>query len=519
MFVDHFHGSSGTVRTWPALPRPPSADAVVSRTPRSVDLPLDPHAPGPGPLPQRLADQLRDLVATGTLRPGDPLPATRTLANRLGISRGSVVVAYEQLTAEGYLRAVHGSGTVVHPQLARLPRPVPTTPTPAPVRSGPEPAPMIDLRPGVISTEFLATAAWRTAWRRAAADPGGVADSGRRASSGAESLPAAGASALRQGIAERLRRVRAVAADPENILVTAGARDGLQVLLAAMAAAAGRPLTIAFEAPGSPSLRRLPALLGHRTLDAPVDVDGLDPEQLPGGIDVLVVTPSHQFPTGGSLPLARRLALLEHARRDGFLVLEDDYTAEWRWEGAPLPALAGLDDPADPHVALLGSMSSLVGPHAGFGFLLVPMPWRTRLLQAREVLGGMVGGVAQAAWTDLISGGALDRHVQRMRARHRQNLVLLRSRIGQLPTVAVPAVPGGLSAVVLTDPGPESAADENALVAEAAAAGVLVSGLAEYWGGSPPRRGILVGFGGRAEDLRTGLDLLVAVLTGTDGPG
>lgn len=106
-----------------------------------------------------------------------------------------------------------------------------------------------------------------------------------------------------------------------------------------------------------------------------------------------------------------------------------------------------------------------------------------------------------------------------MRARHRQNLALLRSRLGRLSAVEVPTVPGGLSAVVLPDPGPDSAIDEEALVGEAAAAGVLVSGLAGYWGGSPPRRGILVSFGGRAQDLATGLDLLVPVLMGTGGPG
>ncbi|WP_347042286.1 GntR family transcriptional regulator, partial [Brachybacterium nesterenkovii] len=207
----------------------------MPRSARPVDLPLDPTTGPEGSVPERLAAQIRALVAEGTLRPGDPLPSSRALAERLGVSRGSVVGAYLQLSAEGYLAAVRGSGTVVDPALALLPRhPRAGAPVASPTsdRSRAAPAP-IDLRPGASRGLIsLTSPAWRRAWRDAVASAHGVH---------AEPL---GSRALREVLAERLRRVRAVRASAEHVAVTAGTRDGLILLLTALQQRHGRPLTV-----------------------------------------------------------------------------------------------------------------------------------------------------------------------------------------------------------------------------------------------------------------------------------
>ncbi|MCS6711544.1 PLP-dependent aminotransferase family protein [Brachybacterium sp. EF45031] len=487
----------------------------MARTPRPVDLPLDPRVGAEGSVTERLTAQLREAVTTGTLRPGDHLPSTRSLAVRLGVSRGSVVTAYEQLTAEGYVEAVRGSGTRVTPALTShlaSPRPRSADRSPRAAGGAGEPAGAlrgaarrrattgptvphpIDLRPGGVDVSPLVTPAWRSAWREAAAHP-------RRSAP-----PADGDPALRAAIAERLRRVRGCSVDPAAPVVTAGARHGLSLLLTALATRRGRPLVVAFESPGSPGLRQVPALLGHRTVDAPVDTDGLDPAQVPAGIDVLVVTPSHQFPLGADLPLARRLAVLELARERDVLVVEDEHTAEWRWSGAPLPALAGLDDPRDPRVALLGTVSSQLGPGSALGHVVPPAPMRDAVTASQSALGSPVDAVVQDAAARFLTGGGFDRHLQRLRTAHRKRLEILQHTLAEVPGVELQPVPGGLAAVALT------ALPEEKAVARARAAGVLVTGLHGYWGGPTGRDGVLIGFGGPTRELQLGLSRLVEAL-------
>lgn len=469
----------------------------MPRSARPVHLPLDPTTGPEGSVPERLAAQIRALVAEGTLRPGDPLPSSRALAERLGVSRGSVVGAYLQLSAEGYLAAVRGSGTVVDPALALLPRhpragaPV-ASPTSDLSRAAPAP---IDLRPGASRGLIsLTSPAWRRAWRDAAASAHGVR---------AEPL---GSCALREVLAERLRRVRAVRASAEHVAVTAGTRDGLMLLLTALQQRHGRPLTVGFESPGYPSLRRIPHVRGDRVVDVPVDGQGLDPERLPRGLDVLVVTPSHQHPLGGSLPVGRRLAILERARAEGFVVVEDEHTAEWRWEGAPLPALAGLDDPADPCTVLLGSLSSLADPGIVAGHLLAPAWLLESLASVRRAVGTPLGAVPQAALAAFVGYGALDRQLQSARPGHRRRLQLLRDRLSEVPGLFVQDVPGGLAAIMLAD------APVGPLLERAARAGVRVESLDRYWADRAPRPGIVVGFGVPDDDLDEGLRRLVAAL-------
>ncbi|MEV8164715.1 PLP-dependent aminotransferase family protein [Rothia kristinae] len=498
---------------------------------------------GGGPLPTQLAEQIRDLVAVGTLRPGDALPSTRALAARLDISRGSVTTAYDQLTGEGFFIADRG-GTRITPELPALPpRPRGTTPdTPrrsVPAASGvaaaagpgtavaadpgenaaggpgvhaetgpaaeattapearteaPVPALRYDLRPGTPDVSALTTTAWRAAWRTAAAQP-------------SLGHPPQGSAALRRELAEHLRTGRSVPADPEDLLVTGGARDGLRLLLTVLAQRLGRALTVAVEDPGYPSLHRVPAALGHRVVPVPLDAQGLDPAHLetgPARPDVVLVTPSHQYPLGASMPAARRAELLAWAVEHEALLVEDDYDSELRYVGDPLPALAAMDTArygAGDRVATLGSFAKTLTPGLGLGFLLMPPQLRRRLLAHKRDAGAPVSGIVQDAMTGFLAEGGLRRHTARMRREYRRRRDLLARVLAPdrlPPGVRVLPMDGGLHTVVEL-PDRQGTAGERRLVDAAARQEVGVAGLTGYWSRPGARAGLVVGFGGLSE--------------------
>ncbi|MCP3427067.1 PLP-dependent aminotransferase family protein, partial [Rothia sp. AR01] len=477
-----------------------------------------------GPIPGQIVEQVRHLLAAGALHPGDPIPSTRGLAERLGVSRGTVTTAYDQLAGEGYLVSDRGS-TRINPDLppsiarsapadgsptpparpgARRPGPTPPAatgtrgraptpparpgschpgPTPAatsaPTRAAtPSPAPArpvapVDLRPGTPDISSVANTAWRAAWRSAAAHPG--------LGYGPE-----GSAELRRELAEYLRLLRSVVASPEDLVVTAGARDGLRLLLTVLSRRHVRPLTVAVEDPGYPSLHRVPQALGHAVVPVPLDAQGLDPAGLPSGErrpDVVLLTPSHQYPLGTSMPVARRLELIRWAEEQDALLVEDDYDSELRYVGDPLPALAALDSReagAGGRVVTLGSFAKTLTPGLGLGFVLLPPRIREEVLALRRDAGAPVSAVVQDAVAHYMRSGGFRRHTARMRRDYRRRRDML-ARIldaGHLPSgVEVLPMDGGLHAV-LRVPGPE---DEARVLAALERAGIAVAALGEYW--------------------------------------
>src|SRR5699024_5499234 len=239
---------------------------------------------------------------------------------------------------------------------------------------------MVDLRPGQSGLTASADPRWRAAWRRAAAVLEPTAP------------PTAGITGLRVELGSHLRRMRGVLADPADLVVTTGARDGLGLVLELVASRPGRQVLVAVEDPGYPSLRRVPLRLGARLVEVPVDDDGIDVaglRRLRRTPDVVIVTPSHQYPLGTSMSAPRRRELLAWARAGEVIVVEDDFDSELRYVGAPLPALAALDrqdDPAGSCVLTLGSFARTVGSDLGAGFLYVP----TRMVA--DVAGYRSGG-------------------------------------------------------------------------------------------------------------------------------
>lgn len=453
-----------------------------SRTAAELPIVLDRAAEDP--LPVQLAAALREAIDRGALLPGEPVSATRELAWRLGVARGVVVSAYEQLVAEGYLHAGQGQGTRVHPGLRLLRETPAARREPAPRRDARAPIALASapgeallpqpLAPGIPDTTAVDTPAWRSAWRRAVA----------RAHVDAPEL---GDARLRAEIAEHLRRMRGTPRPADDVIVTAGAREGLGLLLMALGTTRGRRLAVGVEDPGYPSLRRVAARHGADIVALPVDADGLDTSALPDGLlDLVIVTPSHQYPLGGSLPLARRRQLLDWASRTGVVVVEDDYDSELRHTGSPLPALAALDDPVSGSVVLLGTFSKTVSQALAAGFMLAPAGLRSLIEPVRQDLGGPVPAVVQTALAEYLGSGELRRHTARMRRRYAARRERVVERLFGLSGVSVRPMSGGLHAVLQFDgrvsdgPGGGAGAEER-VVAAARAAGLGAVPLSGYW--------------------------------------
>lgn len=455
------------------------------------------------PLTHQVVTGMRRLVESGALQAGDRLPSTRALAASLGLARGTVVTAYEQLEAEGYLVSAHGSGTrVAH--LGPAPRtPAPSGPAPWPAAGHAREDGLLDLRPGHPDISTIDSPPWRRAWREALARPEASDDP-------------AGLEALRVEVAEHLRLMRSLIRPPDQLLVTAGTREGLALVLGALAQVRGAgQLRVGVERPGHPALSGIPAALGHRVLALAADTGGLVTDALPdaAGLDAVIVTPNHQYPYGGVLAARRRRELLDWARQGRVLLVEDDYDSELRYVGMPLPSLAALDDPQDGCVATLGTFSTVLSPALATGYLAAPAGLLDPLLERRRALGLPSGAIVQQALAGYLASGELRRHIQRMRRSYRARRLTVTEALADVPGARLAPLTGGLQAVVLTE------APGARVVAAARARGVLVGDLAGHWGEPGDQQGIVFGFAGLPEPrLAEALRAVTASCAAPPGP-
>ncbi|WP_125775497.1 PLP-dependent aminotransferase family protein [Antribacter gilvus] len=452
-------------------------------------LQLDRGQAAPGGLATWLADALRAAVSDGRVTPGDRLPATRSLAEELGCSRGVVVDAYQRLTDEGLLTGRRAGGTVVRAGWAPGfgpdavgPDAVGPLPTSVPVRA-PRGA-RIDLAPGVPDLSAFPRSAWARAERTALND---------LASSDLGYGDPRGLPALREALVGWLARTRGFRAHPDDILVVNGVSQGLMLLARVLRA---RGVTqVGFEDPGSRGAREHLRRWDLEPVPVPVDEGGLDVGALARtGLDAVLVTPAHQFPTGVVLAPDRRRELVAWARAPGRLVLEDDYDAEHRYDRPPVPALRAL---APDHVVHLGSVSKSLAPAVRLGWLLAPAALRDELVEARYWTDLGSPALPQLALARFITSGGFERHLRQVRRRHRARRdALLQALASHLPDATVHGVAAGLHLLVTLPEGIDDVAVSRRAADEA---GVAVQALSSHRVGDGPP-GLVIGYAANAPD-------------------
>lgn len=380
---------------------------------RTPWLPAPPPREAGEPLQRWIYRTLREPIVAGRLAPGAAVPSTRALAAALAVSRGTVVLACEQLVAEGYLVPRRGAGMRVS---AQVPDRWLAAPRPARSRGAtPDAPPRVPPSPFVGAHPQAAFAPHRCETRELPVDVlrrlhGRFLRSSNRWLF--DDGPAAGLPRLRQAIADHLAEARGLSVDREQVLIVSSMQQALDVCLRVLTAP-GEPVWL--EDPGYPGARRLVELCGREPVFVPVDADGV---QVPAGIAAAAqarlacVTPSRQAPLGIPLSLARRVQLLEWARRASALVFEDDYDSEYRFRSRPVPPLAA-DDPG--RVLLAGSFGKLLYPGLRVSYLVCPPGWVDALAAALSLSARHPNLLVQAVLAAFIDEGHLGRHVRRMR--------------------------------------------------------------------------------------------------------
>lgn len=454
-----------------------------------------------GPLHGRLEAGLRSAIRDGRLPPGTRLPPSRLLAVDLGLSRGVVVEAYAQLVAEGYLTARTGAGTWVADHL----RFVGSTPASEPLGAlDPEPdaTPELrfDFRPGIPDLTTFPLAAWSRALQRTLrkAGPGalGYADP-------------CGPPEVRRALAAYLTRSRAAHAYPGDVVVTSGFAQALALVCQVL----GRRGfdRIGVEDPGLPDLRHRIRWHGLEPVPVPVDGEGVRVTDLEAsGVGAMLLTPAHQYPTGVVLSAERRAALVGWARARNGWMIEDDYDAEYRYDGQPVGCLQGV---APERVIHAGTASKMLGPGLRLGWMVVPPALQREIAAAKESADLGTSVLDQRVFVDLLESGELDRHLRRTRQLYRRRRDRLLAAVHALMPGGRPrGIAAGLHLVLELAAG-SPAPDETVLAREAEARSVAVRTLSEYCVEAAPSPALVLGYTRLpAADFEPGVASLVDAL-------
>lgn len=440
---------------------------------------LDPLADVP--LQDQLYARLRAAILAGRLAPGWRLPSTRSLASELGLARGTVEVAYQRLAGEGYLLTRGAAGSFVHPALAVESPPDQPRPRPRALASAAL-GPSETSRPLQLGLPAL-DAFPRKLWARLAA--------GQARSLAQPDLLAQnplGQAELRRAIAAYLAVSRGIVCAPEQVVVTAGYQGALG-LIAQVLLTPGAPVWL--EEPGYFRARAALRAAAAEPVPVPVDAEGLQVETgeaLAPEARLALVTPTHHFPLGVTLSLARRLALLAWATRRAAWIVEDDYDSEFRYEGRPLPALKSLD--AQGRVLYVGTFSKVLFPGLRLGYLVVPESLLPAIAETAGLLQPAAGAATQALVAAFMEAGHFARHITRMRKLYAARRAALVRAVTATCGARLPLrpLPGGLHLLATM------AEDDQALAARASAAGLGPEALSKFYAGRPLRRGLLLGF-------------------------
>jgi GntR family transcriptional regulator/MocR family aminotransferase len=441
------------------------------------ELPLRIERDGAEPMRVQLERALRDAIRSGRLVAGERLPSSRRLAQELGISRGLVLECYSQLQAEGYLRARGGSATEVADAAHDIDAP-PVSAAPA------SPRLTVDFLAGRPDLASFPRRDWmwalREVSRSAPAEAVGYGDP-------------RGSRRLREVLAAYLRRVRAAAADPEQIVICSGFAQGISLVLRSLAReGVGQ---VALEDPGDFDQASVHRRSGMETVHVPVDQQGVVVEALAAtSARAVILTPAHQAPTGVVLAPERRQELVRWANERDATLIEDDYDAEFRYDREPVGALQGL---APDRVATLGTVSKSLAPGVRLGWIVCPPQLVEPVAEEKDLADRGSPGLDQLALATLIESGRYDRHLRRMRALYagkRRALIEALSR--HAPAVELRGLAAGFHAVARL---PERV-DERAVAAAARERSIGLYPMSDYRTGrhaGPPE--LVLGFGDLSE--------------------
>ncbi|RZF29303.1 PLP-dependent aminotransferase family protein [Paraburkholderia sp. UYCP14C] len=471
------------------------------------------------PIYLQICARFRTAITAGHLRPGERVPALRSLATQLNTARGTVELAYTILVDEGYLQMRGAAGTFVSPSLpasvtrSRTQGAKGSTGTqsaeaaaPAQAQGAPrqlaiasamsgEPRP---LQPGLPALDAFPV----KVWNRLVSN---------RARSGERAMLAypdpAGYRPLREHIATYLGLSRGVTCLPDQVFVTGGYRATLELVLRSLASPND---SVWYEDPGYLLARGFLAETGVQLVAVPVDEAGLDVErgtQLDAQARFALVTPSHQSPLGHTLSLPRRMALLEWAEKASSWIIEDDYDSEFRYLGRPLPALKSLD--RHDHVIYCGTFSKVMFPGLRLAYAVVPERAVERVGRVARSMNAGSSTLLQAALADFIERGHFARHLKRMRALYGERRVLvvraLERVFGDRLSVELP--PGGIQFAARFTEGPDGPVDDVAVAARARDAGLAVLPLSIWYANGRTRRtprGLVMGFANVADTGEAG---------------
>jgi GntR family transcriptional regulator/MocR family aminotransferase len=446
--------------------------------------------------------QLRRAIVDGRLRPGDLLPPSRELSRSLGVSRTTITVAYDRLAGESFVTSRVGAGTFVSEHVARAPR--------ESKRQGDgvlRPRPIwdsitvsnafarqarFDFRTGLPDASLFPHKTWRRMVARELRSEGVAA--------GVYGHPA-GHAGLREAIARHIGVSRGMVVSGDDITVTSGTQQALDVVSRVLL---GPGDTAAVEDPGYPPPRRLLQSLGERIVGVPVDRHGLIVEAIPRRVRLVYVTPSHQYPLGVPMTLARRLALLAWAEQHKAAIVEDDYDSEFRFRGRPIEPVQTLDTAG--RVVYVGSFSKTMLPTLRLGFIVTPPSLRTAVHKAKFVTDWHTSMLVQAALARFIDDGGFARHLRRMSAVYRVRHEMITKALTTEFAEHLELIPSSAGLHVAALARSASADRLEDVARQASEVGVEVQQLARFAVGARGRAGLVLGYGAiRTVQIEEGL--------------
>lgn len=453
---------------------------------------------GRGDLAGEIFRQIRQAIVTGQLRPQERLPAIRDLARSLSVSRTTVTVAYERLAGEGLVTSRVGAGTFVtsvpfHRQSSAVPIisaikareiwqwiPLPTA-FDRPAR--------FDFRTGLPDADLFPARTWRRLLGRCMS-----------LATGTYQHPA-GNEDLREAISKHLAVSRSVRASSELIVITSGAQQAFDIVSRALLAPGD---TIAVEDPGYEPARRLFQSLGLVVKSVPVDGEGIVIDALPSNARAVYVTPSHQYPLGVTMSLARRKLLLDWADREDAAIIEDDYDSEFRFGGRPLEPLKTLDWSG--RVIYLGTFSKTLLPQLRLAFVVAPAPLVSALHRAKYVSDWYSPSTTQSAMAMFIEDGGFARHIRKIGAIYSERHQIVAHTIEQDFKGVFQLLPSEIGLHLAAFSLLHSVQSLKEVIRVAGLDGIAVQPLSSFTFGSTGRPGVVIGYGGiKTGEIREGL--------------